>query len=212
MQQTYLDTHSCLHTHIHTKEHVLEHTQTHKRTCAHSNIYTQGGKTTLATAPDADILRYQSTRDSLSADATRASRKSYFLIKVKSHPGEPINDRADTLAEEGRGMPDDDKLWDDRTDRMTFEVWRGDATVSSVWTNSVRNAFLKQAGWAKLQEARAAGAKHWTARVWYRNNQRWPQASKEGTEASKSWSFKDEREWGKKCFKDLDQRRMGRRA
>jgi hypothetical protein len=75
-------------------------------------------------------------------------------------------------------MPDDDKRWDDRTDRMTFEVRRGDATVSSVWTNSVRNAFRKQAGWAKLQGARAAAAKHWTARVWYRNNQHWLQASR----------------------------------
>ena len=63
-----------------------------------------------------------------------------------------------------------------------------------------------------MQGARAAAAKHWTARVRYRNNQRWLQASKEGTEASKSGSFKDEREWGKKCFEDLDQRRMGRPA
>ncbi len=53
-------------------------------------------------------------------------------------------------------MSDDDKRWDDRTDRMTFEVWRGDKTVSSVWTNSVRNAFRKQ---AKLQGAREAAAK-----------------------------------------------------
>jgi hypothetical protein len=78
-----------------------------------------------------------------------------------------------------------------------------------VW-NSVRNAFRKQAGWAKLQEARAEAAKHWTERVWYHHNQRWLQASREGTEASKSGSCKDEREWGKKCFEDLDQRRMGR--
>ena len=75
--------------------------------------------------------------------------------------------------------------------------------------NSVRNAFRKQAGWAKLQEARAEAAKHWTERVWYHHNQRWLQASREGTEASKSGSCKDEREWGKKCFEDLDQRRMG---
>jgi hypothetical protein len=40
--------------------------------------------------------------------------------------------------------------------------------------------------------------------VWYSHNQRWLQASREGTEASKNWSFKDEREWGKKCFEDLD--------
>ena len=91
---------------------------------------------------------------------------------VKSHRGEPINERADTLAEEGRTISDDDKRWDDRTDLMTFEVQKGDTTVQSVWTNSVRNAFQKQAGWAKLQKVRAMTATHWTARMWYRHNQR----------------------------------------
>jgi hypothetical protein len=93
---------------------------------------------------------------------------------------------------------------------MTFEVRKGNTTARSVWTNSVPNTFRKQAGWAKLQETRATAAKHWTERVWYRHNQRWLQSSREGTEASKRGSFKDEQEWGKKCFEDLDQRRMGR--
>jgi hypothetical protein len=35
---------------------------------------------------------------------------------------------------------------------------------------------------------------------------------KEGAEASGSGSFKNEQEWGKKCFEDLDQRRLGRPA
>ena len=117
----------------------------------------QGGKATLATAPDADILR-EIVR--LLTRRVRAGRAT-FLIKVKSHRGEPINERADTLAEKGREISDDDKRWDDRTDRMTFEVRKGDTTVRSVWTNSVRNAFRKQAGWAKLQEARAAAARGW---------------------------------------------------
>jgi hypothetical protein len=75
----------------------------------------------------------------------------------------------------------------------------------SVWTNRVRNTFRKQAGWAKLQKVRATAATNWTTRVWYL------QSSKEGAELSKSGSFKDEREWGKKCFEDLE-RRMGRLA
>jgi hypothetical protein len=50
---------------------------------------------------------------------------------------------------------------------MTFEVWKENTTVQSVWTNRVRIAFRNQAEWAKLQEARAAAAKHWTERVWY---------------------------------------------
>jgi hypothetical protein len=93
---------------------------------------------------------------------------------------------------------------------MTFEVRKGNTTVRSVWTNSVRNAFRKQADWAKLQEARAVAAKHWTECVWYYHNQHWLQASRAGTEASQSGSFKDEQDWSKKYFEDLDQRRMGR--
>ena len=116
----------------------------------------QGGKATLATAPDADILQEIIL---LLMQRVRAGRTT-FLVKVKSHRGEPINERADTLAEEGREISDDDKRWDDRTDGMTFEVRRGNTTVCSVWTNSVRNALRKHAGWAKLQEVRATAARH----------------------------------------------------
>ena len=77
----------------------------------------------------------------------RAGRAT-FLIKV--HHGEPINQRAHTLAEKGREISDDDKRWNDRTDHMTFEVRKGDTTVCSVWMNNVCNDFRKQAGWAKL--------------------------------------------------------------
>jgi len=169
----------------------------------------QGGKATLAkylaTAPDADILQEIVC---LLTQRVRAGRAT-FLIKVKSYRGEPINERADTLAEEGRQISDDNKRWDVRMDRMTFEVQKGNTTVSSVWTNNVRNAFRRQAGWDKLQEVRATAAKHWTERVWYCHNQRWMRSSKEGTEASRSGSFKNLQERGKKCFEDLDQLRMG---
>ena len=102
----------------------------------------QGGKATLATAPDADILK---DIICLLTRRVRAER-AIFLVKVKSHRGEPINERADTLAEEGRGLSDDDKRWDDRTDRMTIEVRkRNHPFLRSVWTNSVRNALPRLA-------------------------------------------------------------------
>ena len=87
----------------------------------------QGGKATLATSSDVDILREIVC---LLTQRVRAGRAT-FLIKVKSHRGEPINERADTLAEKGREISDDDKRWDDRTVWMTFEVRRGhDSTLS----------------------------------------------------------------------------------
>jgi ribonuclease HI len=88
----------------------------------------QGGKTTLATSPDADILQEIIC---LLTQRVRTGRAT-FLIKVKSHRGEPINEQVDTLGEEGLTISDDDKRWDDRTDRMTFEVRKGDTTVGSV--------------------------------------------------------------------------------
>jgi ribonuclease HI len=131
--------------------------------CAIKKWVGQGGKATLATAPDADILQ---DIVCLLTQRVRAGRAT-FLIQIKSHRGEPINERADTLAEEGREISDDNKRWDVRTDRMTFEVQKGNTTVRSMWTNTVRNAFRKQAGWAKLQEVRVTAAQHWTERVWY---------------------------------------------
>ena len=65
--------------------------------CAITKWVGQGGKPTLATAPDADILR---EKVCLLTQRVRAGR-STFLNKVTSH-GEPINERADTLEEEGR--------------------------------------------------------------------------------------------------------------
>ena len=138
----------------------------------------------------------------MSANVTHASRESYLPDK-----GEVASWRT---VEEGREISDDDKRWDDRTDQMTFEKRKGSTTVHSVWTNRVRNAFRKQTGWAKLQEARTVSSKDWTERMWYCHNKHCLQASRAGTEASQSGSFKDEQDWGKKFFEDLDQRRMGR--
>jgi hypothetical protein len=60
----------------------------------------QGGKATLATAPDADILREIVW---LLTQRVRAGRAT-FLIKVKSHRGEPINERADNPKLDGIGL------------------------------------------------------------------------------------------------------------
>ena len=168
----------------------------------------QGGKATLTKAPDADILREILARLRARIEAGRAT----FFVKVKSHRGEAMNERADGSAEEGRVRPEEEKKWDQRTDRMTFEVKTGEATKLSVWTDSVRNAFRKQAGKAKLLEAYDKAAKHWTERVWYCRNQRWMQATKAGKLAARAGNFKEEETWGRECFKRLEQEDLGKPA
>ena len=100
----------------------------------------------MAVAPDADILREILELLRARINAGRAT----FFFKVKSHKGEALNERADTLAERGREKPDEEKEWNQRTDRMTFAIGQDNVQKWSVWTDSVRNAFRKQAGKAKL--------------------------------------------------------------
>jgi ribonuclease HI len=60
----------------------------------------QGGKASLANTADVDILEYI-----LAKLAERIEAKSRtFLIKVKAHRGEPLNEGADDLTEAGREM------------------------------------------------------------------------------------------------------------
>jgi ribonuclease HI len=148
----------------------------------------QGGRASLAKAPDADILREILELLRARINAGRAT----FFFKVKSHRGEALNERADTLAEMGRERPEEEKRWDQRTDRMTFEVKQGDTSKQSAWTDSVRNAFRKQACQAKLREAYATAARNWADRVWYHHNQRWMRATGEGRAAARDGKFKDE--------------------
>ena len=168
----------------------------------------QGGRATLADAPDADILREILELLRMRIEAGRAT----FFVKVKSHRGEPLNERADTLAEKGRARPEDEKRWNERTDRMTFTVTQQGNSKTSVWTDSVRNAFRKQAGQSKTQDVYELAARNWSRRVWYPWNQRWMQPTRAGRAAAKSGKFKDEQAWGKECFEDLESRELGEPA
>ena len=77
----------------------------------------EGGKVTLATAPNADIMR-----EVLCTLRMRiAAGSATFLIKVKSHRGEPINEQADDMVDEGRQEEDDVSTWATRIGRMVLK-------------------------------------------------------------------------------------------
>ena len=78
----------------------------------------QGGKASLANTTDADILEYILAK--LTARITAKSRT--FLVKVKTHRGEPLNEGADDLAEAGREMEKEgeNSRWQERTTRVVY--------------------------------------------------------------------------------------------
>ncbi len=81
----------------------------------------QGGKASLANTADADILEYILER--LTARIEAMSRT--FLVKVKTHRGEPLNEGADDQAEVGREMEKEGEnfRWQERTTRVVYSYF-----------------------------------------------------------------------------------------
>ena len=94
----------------------------------------EGPKQTMANAPDADILREIIELLKMRVQNGAAT----FLVKVKAHRGEPLNELADSLAEAAREVGMEKKEWCDRTERMVFKWKDKDQERSSVWTAGVR--------------------------------------------------------------------------
>ena len=104
----------------------------------------EGPKQTMANAPDKDVLR---EIIELLKMRVRNCRAAPFLVKVKLHRGEPVNELADSLAEAAREVGMEKKEWyHDRTERMVFKWKETDQERSSVWTAGVRNAIRKGVG------------------------------------------------------------------
>ena len=99
----------------------------------------QGGKVSLGNMADADLLEYILAK--LAARIADESRT--FLVKVKAHRGEPLNEGADDLVETGRVMEKEGEnyRWQERTTRVVHAYydrnlgqWKKDP-----WTKTIRN-------------------------------------------------------------------------
>jgi len=76
-----------------------------------------------------------------------------FMVKIKAHRGEPLNEKAYTQAENARQLSPECQQWTRRTQRMTYE-WEDSNGVQHVtaWSKAVRNTMLR--GGAEYQVQR----------------------------------------------------------
>jgi hypothetical protein len=83
---------------------------------------------------------------------------STFMVKVKAHRGEPLNEKADTQAENARQLPSES-----RTQRMTYE-WSDSDGVKHVTalSKAVRNAMLRGGAESQRQKALARSVANWS--------------------------------------------------
>jgi hypothetical protein len=117
-----------------------------------------GPRTTLAGDANADIMT--SIIECVREKVLRGART--FMIKVKAHRGEPLNERADTQAENARQLPSECRQWTTRTQRMTYE-WSDNDGVKHVtaWSKAVRNAMLRGGAEFQRQKALNRAANNW---------------------------------------------------
>jgi hypothetical protein len=106
-----------------------------------------GPRTKLAGDANADIM-------TLIIECVSVRRARTFMVKVKAHRGEPLNEKADIQAENARQLSSECQQWTTRTQRMTYE-WNDSDGVQHVtaWSKAVRNKMLR--GGAEHQRQKA---------------------------------------------------------
>ena len=121
----------------------------------------QGGKASLANTADADILEYILTK--LAARIAAGSRT--FLIKVKAHRGEPLNEGADDLAEADREIEKEgeNSRWRERTTRVVYPYYDRNLGQwkKGTWTKTIRNAARRGVAESLMEERLQTGANKW---------------------------------------------------
>jgi len=118
----------------------------------------EGGKSTLVGAPDADILL--EAIEELQKRTTAGA--ATFLVKVNAHRGEPANEEANIQADKAFSGKDVPTEWHNRTNRAVFtwqEPRRKRGTVSyedrkSTWNSRVRKAIRRGSAEEEVR-------KHW---------------------------------------------------
>ena len=123
----------------------------------------EGAKATLVGVANADILEkiIEKLRARIQAGAAT------FLVKVKAHRGEPLNEEADDCADIGRLQDADTKEWTDRTERLIFRWQTADGVKrKNAWGASVRIALRKQGAWAMYRTHMTAGGRKWSEDNW----------------------------------------------
>ena len=82
--------------------------------------------------------------------------------KVKAHRGEPLNEKADTQAENARQLSPECQQWTTRTQRMTYEGEDSNGVQHvTAWSKTVRNAMLRGGAEYQVQRVLDRAGTNW---------------------------------------------------
>ena len=112
----------------------------------------QGGKVSLVNTVDADILEYILAK----LAARIATKDRTFLVKVKTHRGEPLNEESDDLTEVGHTLEREGEnyRWRHRTTCLVFSSYDRNSSQweKGTWSRTIRNAVRRGVVESLLEE------------------------------------------------------------
>ena len=128
-----------------------------------------GPRTTLAGDANADIMK--TIIECVRERVIRGART--FMVKLKAHRGEPLNERADTQAERARQLPPECRQWTTRTYRMLYTWQDKDVKRVSTWSKAVRMAMLKGGAEFQRQKVLNRAAGNWNKEFLRTTDKEW---------------------------------------
>ncbi len=88
-----------------------------------------------------------------------------FLVKVKTHQGEPLKERMDDRADEGKTLAKagDRYQWTDRTTRLVFSYYDRSALQwkKNTWSRTIRNAVRRGETESLMEDRLQKGEDKW---------------------------------------------------
>ena len=94
-----------------------------------------------------------------------ATKTRTFLVKVKTHRGEPLNEGADDLTEVGLTLEREGEnyRWKERTTRIVYTYYDRNSCQweKGTWSKTIRNAARRGAAESLMEERLQLGANKW---------------------------------------------------
>jgi hypothetical protein len=127
------------------------------------------------------------------------------MIKVKAHHGEPLNERADTQAENARQLQDNCRQWTVRTPSMTYE-WSDSNGVkqTTAWSKTVRKAMVRGGAECQVQEAMNHTVTNW-CKTFLRDTNAGLRSISQAASMGVQGDLMSNDRWGRECMLQLQE-------
>ena len=128
-----------------------------------------------------------------------------FMVKVKAYRREPLNELADTQAENARQLQDEWRQWTVRTPSMTYE-WSDNNRVkqTTTWSKTVWKTMVRGGAEYQVQEAMNHAVTNWRKTFLRDTNAGLHNISQAASKGAQGDLMSNDR-WGRECMLQLQE-------